>query len=98
MEDQLHQLSSASIGKGANPAQSHTPPLLSPPDSKTPPTATHKRHHDLQDTTARDRNSEPIDPSALTRALEMFESGRQREHTPGPSPSRKRQRMMHADR
>jgi cell division cycle 20-like protein 1 (cofactor of APC complex) len=72
-----------------NTTHSETPQLLSPPDTKTPPTEAHKRHHDA---VARDRGSEPVDPSALSRALTKFE--RQHDRTPGLSPSRKRQRVM----
>jgi len=71
-----------------------TPTLISPPESKTPPTASHKRHHSANATAGKSKESEPIDPSALSKALEQFEqAGRQREHTPGASPSRKRQRI-----
>lgn len=70
--------------------EARTPTLLSPPESKTPPTATHKRN---QTDFAFDRNSEPVDASALTKALEQFEqAGRVRE-APMASPSRKRQRL-----
>ena len=38
--------------------------------------------------------SEPIDPNALSKALQdMEDAGRAREGTPGASPSRKRQRI-----
>jgi len=94
----VDELPSTSVGSGADVAQSRTPPLLSPPDSEIPPTSTHKRHHEQQETGGRRINSEAVDPNALSKALERFESGRQRESTPGPSPSRKRQRMMYADR
>jgi len=71
-----------------------TPPLISPPESKTPPTATSKRHHNKFVKNAMDRNSEPVDATALSKALEHFEqAGRVRERTPNASPSRKRQRM-----
>lgn len=71
-----------------------TPTLISPPESKTPPTASHNRHQtDFTANVQGSRNSEPVDPSALTRALEHFEqAGRVRERTPTASPSRKRQR------
>ncbi|KAF2756322.1 cell cycle regulatory protein [Pseudovirgaria hyperparasitica] len=76
-----------------------TPPLLSPPESKTPPTAHHKRHSDGPDLRANDRSSIPVDPSALSRALEvMKKTGRERERTPEASPSRKRQRTYAGDR
>jgi cell division cycle 20-like protein 1 (cofactor of APC complex) len=70
--------------------ETRTPTLISPPESKTPPTATHKRN---QTDFAHDRSSEPVDASALSRALEQFEqAGRVRER-PIASPSRKRQRI-----
>lgn len=66
-----------------------TPALISPPESKTPPTATHKRHQSLG------RNSEPVDASALSKALKDFEqAGKARERTPIASPSRKRPRIQ----
>lgn len=75
-----------------------TPTLISPPDTKSPPTATHKRTQSDLANHAQDRSSEPVDPSALSRALEHFEqAGRVRERTPTASPSRKRQRV-YADR
>lgn len=38
--------------------------------------------------------SEPIDPTALSKALrDVDDAGRSRERTPGASPSRKRQRI-----
>ena len=38
--------------------------------------------------------SEPVDPSALAKALKDYdEAGRRRERTPGASPCRKRQRV-----
>lgn len=75
-----------------------TPTLISPPDTKTPPTASHKRH---QGDFAEDRNSEPVDASILIHALdehlaavEHFQlPGQVRERTPTASPSRKRQRI-----
>ncbi|KAF2837845.1 WD40 repeat-like protein [Patellaria atrata CBS 101060] len=70
-----------------------TPTLISPPDTKTPTTITHKRHHESNEG-VNGRASEPIDATALSKALEQFEqAGRQRELTPGASPSRKRQRV-----
>ncbi|KAH8710209.1 WD40-repeat-containing domain protein [Phaeosphaeriaceae sp. PMI808] len=71
-----------------------TPALLSPPESKTPPTATHKRNQTAFESNAHDRNSEPVDSTTLSRALEQLESaGRVRERTPTASPSRKRARI-----
>lgn len=72
-------------------ARDQTPSLISPPESKTPPTATHKRN---QADFAQDRNSEPVDPSALSMALELYEqAGRATRERPIASPSRKRQRL-----
>lgn len=66
-----------------------TPALISPPESKTPPTASHKRNKSIS------RNSEPVDASALSKALKDFEkAGKARERTPIPSPSRKRPRIQ----
>lgn len=71
-----------------------TPPLISPPESKTPPTAMHKRNQTIFAAPAHDRNSEPVDASALSKALEQFEqAGTPRERTPTASPSRKRPRI-----
>ena len=62
----------------------------------TPPLATGKRSHltgGAASGTER-AGSEPIDASALSKALKEFEdSGNTRERTPGGSPSRKRQRI-----
>ena len=74
--------------QGAEDAR--TPTLISPPESKTPPTATHKRN---QADFAHDRSSEPVDASALTKALEHFERAGRMQERPMASPSRKRQRV-----
>ncbi len=74
-----------------------TPPFVSPPKTDTPPAATARRSTANGQTTNghdRDRASEAIDPDKLSMALRDFEeAGRQRERTPGGSPSRKRQRV-----
>jgi cell division cycle 20-like protein 1 (cofactor of APC complex) len=72
-----------------------TPTLLSPPESKTPPTEMHKRHRDPDAPSMHNAASEAIDADLLTRALEEFD-GRQRgrEQTPEASPRRKRQRVI----
>lgn len=78
--------------------EADTPHLLSPPESKTPPTVAHKRHHDVQEfTRQRSQSTEAaVDSRALTKALEQYaQATKQREHTPAPSPARKRQRMMY---
>jgi cell division cycle 20-like protein 1 (cofactor of APC complex) len=70
-----------------------TPTLISPPESKTPPTASHKRNQ-IFPSNPLDRSSEPIDAAALTKALGHIEqAGRVRERTPTASPSRKRPRI-----
>jgi len=70
-----------------------TPTLISPPESKTPPTASHKRNKTFPSNTL-NRSSEPIDAAALTKALGHIEqAGRVRERTPTASPSRKRPRI-----
>ena len=75
---------------------SRTPTLVSPPDTKTPPTTTGKQHHSHGHVTngAERAGSESVDASALSKALKDYEdAGRMRERTPGASPSRKRQRI-----
>ncbi|KAI9737142.1 MAG: substrate-specific activator of APC-dependent proteolysis [Cirrosporium novae-zelandiae] len=74
----------------------HTPSSMSPPRVRSPPPATGKRTHShgvgINAQTRSD--SDPVDGDALNRALKEFEeAGRQRERTPGASPSRKRQRI-----
>jgi hypothetical protein len=71
-----------------------TPALISPPESKTPPTETHKRNQSAFGTSAHDQHAEGVDHSHLTKALEQLEqAGRVRERTPTASPSRKRPRI-----
>jgi len=70
-----------------------TPPIISPPRSKTPPLAASKRNI-LNGQMAERATSESLDPVVLSRALKDFEDGgRQRERTPGGSPSRKKQKV-----
>jgi cell division cycle 20-like protein 1 (cofactor of APC complex) len=83
----------------------NTPPVNTPPRSSTPPPAGEKRKSDrkqAEEASARSNkpalNNDAIDPNALSKALlKEFEDGRQRDITPGGSPSRKRQRF-NADR
>lgn len=70
-----------------------TPVLISPPQTNEPSTEETKKANGNVPR-ARDAPSEPIDSEALSHALSKLEKdGRQREHTPGSSPSRKRQRI-----
>lgn len=73
---------------------SHTPTLVSP-DNKTPPVATKRNPtNGLSTNVVKRAGSEPVDPTALSKALkDMEDAGRVRERTPGASPSRKRQRV-----
>ena len=71
-----------------------TPTLISPPESKTPPTAAHKRNQTVFASNAHQGTSEPLDVAALSKRLEQFEqAGRVRDRTPTASPSRKRPRI-----
>ena len=73
----------------------NTPPIISPPRSKTPPLAITKRNAVNGQMAGHERAaSESLDPVVLSRALKEFEDGgRQRERTPGGSPSRKKQKV-----
>lgn len=89
---------------GSKSDQVHTPKLPSPPGTKTPPTVPQTRsknnnnndnnnQKDVESTTSR-KTSEAVDADALSKALQQFEQAdRPREHTPGESPKRKRQRV-----
>ena len=89
--------SGPSSSKPVDPAQSaseqlSTPSLISPPITKTPPTDSAQSGGRLR--RGIQRNSEPIDPQGLSQALNKLErGGREREHTPGSSPNRKRPRV-----
>ena len=68
-----------------------TPSLVSPPESKTPPTL---KTGKCQTNGGQQSRSTSVDPNALSLALKNFEDvNSHRERTPGPSPSRKRQRV-----
>jgi cell division cycle 20-like protein 1, cofactor of APC complex len=79
------------VSAGSVNLRTETPQLISPPDTKTPPTDAQLHIHDIRQQ-ARVSSSQSIDPAALSRALHKFE--RPREHTPAQSPSRKRQRTQ----
>lgn len=93
MRDAEADLGLAITGEGPSD-DLHTPTLISPPESKTPPTARNKRNITAPGAIGNGKSSEALDATALSRALEKFEQvGRNRDHTPGLSPSRKRQRV-----
>ena len=79
---------------GITMENSLTPALVSP-DTKTPSPATKLNPTNGISTNGAERaGSEPVDPTALSKALKNIEdAGRVRERTPGASPSRKRQRV-----
>jgi cell division cycle 20-like protein 1, cofactor of APC complex len=73
----------------------HTPSLPTPVGSKTPPTISAKRFALPEEgVSAMQRATEAMEADALNRRLREIENaGRQRDRTPGRSPSRKRQRV-----
>lgn len=78
-----------------------TPELISPPTTRTPPTVERERKAEpAVGGQATNRSSTPVDAAELSRKLQHHEeeTGRQREHTPGASPSRKRPRRIYGDR
>ncbi|CAG7921731.1 unnamed protein product [Penicillium olsonii] len=88
---------SGKAGEAAAKAQSsNISSIVSPPGSKTPPTMPTKRTMYFPDNSGNRRQEgvEPVDPSALARALKDYETaGGRRERTPVSSPCRKRQRV-----
>jgi hypothetical protein len=71
-----------------------TPSLPTPSGSKTPPTIASKRFISDEGMTAVQRATEAMETDALNRRLRSIESAsRDRDRTPGRSPSRKRQRI-----
>jgi len=76
-----------------------TPRLISPPITRTPPTDEPLRsaigNEEALNVAAEELASDPVDADALSRALAIAgaHAGRHREHTPGKSPRRKRQRV-----
>ncbi|KAL2419362.1 Fizzy-related protein-like protein [Exophiala dermatitidis] len=86
----------SSIPLSIDPSQRpRTPSLPTPVGSKTPPTISSKRFTgNNEGMSAIQRATEAMEADALHRRLKEIESaGRQRERTPGRSPSRKRQRI-----
>lgn len=86
------QLSSNLLTTAERPT---TPSLPTPVGSKTPPTISSKRLLDKPESmSAVQRATEAMEADALNRRLKEIETaGRQRDRTPGRSPSRKRQRL-----
>ncbi|KAH0542574.1 hypothetical protein FGG08_003079 [Glutinoglossum americanum] len=95
-----------SLTNSSNLPEASAPPPYPPPapssGTKTPPLQTTGKRNltngramgDGLDRRKPPAGGEAIDPDALSRALREFEqAGRQRERTPGQSPSRKRQRV-----
>lgn len=91
----------AHLKKAANSL--NTPPIGTPPRGRTPPPATKRaseRSMAVEGGAQSGRGSsslknDAIDPTQLSKALlrEFEDAGRQRDVTPGGSPSRKRQRV-----
>nr|OQO20406.1 hypothetical protein B0A51_11029 [Rachicladosporium sp. CCFEE 5018] len=79
----------------------HTPTLLSPPRSKTPPTITGKRSHSHENTvrTSQRSGSASLSANALSQALQrtVDHGSATRDITPAGSPSRKRQKTFAGD-
>lgn len=99
-EGSAHANANANADEQAH-ADLHTPTLLSPPRSKTPPTVTgkHKRSHS-QGLAAKGKDrsgSAPVSATQLSRALAQMEDAGRRSITPAGSPSRKRQKTYTGD-
>ncbi|PNS13874.1 hypothetical protein CAC42_1365 [Sphaceloma murrayae] len=77
--------------------ESHTPPLISPPGTKTPPTDPTKRQRIQEnEDMGEKRGSTPLDVDAVNARLQHHDdSRRQRDTTPGESPKRKRARVVY---
>ena len=101
MEDQP-QVPPGGVNKGGAKARPQTrsqaASFVSPPGSKTPPSMPAKKtivySDNLGSNPRAQEGSEAVDHGALAKALKNFEgTGHRREHTPGTSPCRKRQRV-----
>lgn len=73
----------------------HTPPLISPPGTKTPPTDPAKRSERAEQKSKQlhHARSGSLDVTAVSDMLQQEAARRQREVTPGESPKRKRPRI-----
>lgn len=79
---------------------SDTPPLISPPGTKTPPTDPAKRlqAQENQVDAAQEQNVKVLDVEAVSAKLNQHdEARRQRDTTPGESPQRKRARVNYGN-
>src|SRR3954463_14755286 len=98
MADGAHNSEKAGNGTVAKETmRSHISNIVSPPGSKTPPSMPTKRTMYFPDNSGNrqraQEGAEPVDPSALAKALKDFENaGSRNERTPTASPCRKRQR------
>jgi hypothetical protein len=97
MADRPQKPSKTANGSAAKPQISHVSSIVSPPGSKTPPSMPTKRTMYFPDNSGNRQQQEavdPVDPSALAKALKDYETaGTRRERTPVSSPCRKRQRV-----
>jgi len=97
MADRPQKPSKPTNGSVAKPQISQISSIVSPPGSKTPPSMPTKRTMYFPDNSGNRQQQEgadPVDPSALAKALKDYETaGTRRERTPVSSPCRKRQRV-----
>ncbi|KAG0646900.1 Fizzy-related [Hyphodiscus hymeniophilus] len=80
---------------------SSAPLVATPPRSTTPPAAEKRKSErkSNEENARNERSSAAVDPNALSKAImDQFEDGRNRDVTPGGSPSRKRPRLLYGDR
>ncbi|KAJ8611505.1 hypothetical protein MRB53_037912 [Persea americana] len=96
MLDNVSNSTTAQVDKTTN-GTSSMPRPISPPMSRSPP-VDEEQDQEWRTAVGSRSGSEAVDPDELSRALEDVEhGGRQREHTPGLSPTRKRRKMQYGD-
>ncbi|KAJ6178504.1 hypothetical protein N7519_008965 [Penicillium mononematosum] len=101
MADKAQNSEKAGNRSATRPQVSQISNIVSPPGSKTPPSMPSKRtmyfpdnSNSNSDSRQRQDGADPIDPSALAKALKDYETvGSRRDRTPASSPCRKRQRV-----
>ncbi|CAG8894498.1 unnamed protein product [Penicillium nalgiovense] len=99
MADKAQNAEKAGNKSATRPQVSQISNIASPPGSKTPPSMPSKRtmyfpDNSNSDSRQRQDDADPIDPSALAKALKDYETaGSRRDRTPASSPCRKRQRV-----